>query len=297
LIGMIGWLRRSVWIRGSLCGCSKRKENAKRRETQREKRRENMKSRDGWHRAAAWFAAVVACAAFAPLDAQEIRVRVVDDRSGVPVSGVAVTVVTTRDVAALAPRVTDSLGTATFAAVPAGRYRIRARRIGIEPTLTDAKTLDAGARLVWVVKVRVIPQTLDTVNVVARSVEERLLQLRKSMAGGVSGRIYTPRDLDSLHFMDLADAVNSTPGAKVRRTNRGLLSFGCRGGRANFFLNGSLVSMPGDESGAFTELMRIDMRHVKLLEVWPSKHTLPAEYSHYAAGCAVAVWTRPIRSP
>lgn len=92
--------------------------------------------------------ALLVLAAPVPAGAQALRVLVTEELSEVPLPGVIVEIHRT-DAAApsqatlVAAGVTSASGTRSFQLAEAGDYRVRARRIGFEPFLSDVVTLTA----------------------------------------------------------------------------------------------------------------------------------------------------------
>jgi hypothetical protein len=100
--------------------------------------------------------------------AQTVHGRAID-ASGRPASGVIATLVDTAGTA-LARTLTNASGQFVLAASTAGRFRIRALRIGYRPTITELFQLAIGADVERQLVMNALPVGLDTIHVVDRSV-------------------------------------------------------------------------------------------------------------------------------
>ncbi|HEX7018610.1 MAG TPA: carboxypeptidase regulatory-like domain-containing protein [Gemmatimonadaceae bacterium] len=114
------------------------------------------------HLPAALFAVAVHAAA-----AQRVRVQVVADESGAPIRAAVVSLLSAAN-ATVSEGLTDADGARLLAAPATGLYRVRVRRIGFEPFVSDAVRLDSGVIKPLVIRVPNSRVTLAAVRVVAQ---------------------------------------------------------------------------------------------------------------------------------
>jgi hypothetical protein len=111
---------------------------------------------------------LLACGTTAPLGAQAVRGRVVEQGSELPVRGAFITLLDDegkRQGATLA----DSLGNFFIRAPGAGRYTLRTHRIGHQTTTTPILELGKGETLSYRIEAPIAPIVLEEVSAAARS--------------------------------------------------------------------------------------------------------------------------------
>ncbi len=125
-----------------------------------------------WRRAAggpmrirhAWVALALTLSAAAPLAAQAVRGRLVEAQSRAPVEGAMVWLLDA-DGARLGGALTDSAGWFIVRAPAAGRYRLRAERIGFATTTSPEVAFVAGETLAYELVASAEPIRLDAIEV------------------------------------------------------------------------------------------------------------------------------------
>jgi hypothetical protein len=220
--------------------------------------------------------------------AQWFAVQVTDSVTGVPIPFATVSLLEPSLAVIRSAVVADSVGRLLVPAPKAGRYRLSIRRLGYSPVTTDTKKIDGNDTLRVSIRLAPLGVRLDTVNVTARGVEARELELRRNFG---RGKIVSRVDIEHMGYLNLGDVLTSK-GLQARK-DRGGWRILCS--RYNLFLNGFQQNVAFDDRDALSWLLDTELRHVTVVEVYPSRLSVPPEYALGTPDCAIAIWTRPLR--
>lgn len=113
-------------------------------------------------------AAALAFLPAAPLAAQAVRGRVVEQGSEYPVRGAFITMLG-EDGGRQGAALTDSLGNFFIRAPGAGRFTLRAHRIGHQTTITPLLELEEGQTLAYLIEAPIAPIVLEEISAAARA--------------------------------------------------------------------------------------------------------------------------------
>ena len=242
-----------------------------------------------------------------PAVAQVLRGTVVDSASGQPVAGAQVTALPVTE-APGAQTVTGRDGHFEFHLRRAGDYRLRARRLGYSPRITQPITIDstfeATVRL-WLTPVAV---SLDTVRVVAEHVpvEKRLGYLvdagfyeRQRLGFGL---FMTRAHIDTMMPRVMSDLFHGISGVRVaceRSRSCDLLmpaaaSMFVRGVCwPSVVLDGVVIRAGGLKQDPRTLDELLNPFNVEAIEVYRSPAGVPVQYGGYLSPCgAIIAWSR-----
>ncbi|MBA3557640.1 MAG: carboxypeptidase regulatory-like domain-containing protein [Gemmatimonadaceae bacterium] len=138
-------------------------------------------------------AVLLACAILTPsLGAQTLRGKLVDEKTGEPVTGVAVTLLDSSGKLLQQTR-SDTGGTFVLSAASAGTYSFRTRRIGYKSDSSPALFLRTAETLEFDFLMTVIPISLSEQRITARRQYVKALDSRT-----ISGRLIRRRDFEKL---------------------------------------------------------------------------------------------------
>lgn len=254
-------------------------------------------------------AAVLAPALLGPsAEAQMLRGTVVDSLSGQPVEGAQVTALAVAEVPA-GLTVTNRDGQFAFRVDEAGNYRLRVRRLGYSPRITQPIAVDSSIEVsvrLWLTPVAV---PLDTVNVVAEEVpvETRLGYLvdagfyRRQRFGW--GYYLTRDEIERNHPTILGDVLRDLPGVRVSCANALNCTVTMRAARTMFMgkvcspsmvLDGVLLS-PGGSQGSSDVGVDSPLKpfNLEAIEVYPGPEGVPVQWGGYLSPCgAIIAWSR-----
>lgn len=252
-------------------------------------------------------AAVLALVLLAsPAAAQVLRGTVVDSASGQPVAGVQVMALTPVETGA-GQAVTGRDGQFTLRLRGAGSYRLRVRRLGYSPRITQPISVDssfeASVRL-WLTPVAT---PLDTVTVVAErvAVEKRLGYLvdagfynRRHWGFGL---FITRARIDSVRPWVISDLFYGISGVRVYCPRLGMCDL-LMPAAATMFYRGTcwpsvildgVVIRPGGVDRALMLDELLNPFNIEAIEVYRSPAGVPVQYSGYLSPCgAIIAWTR-----
>ncbi len=245
--------------------------------------------------------------------AHSIRGIVVEDESGVPILTAEVTLLDTSD-AVVGRYVTDGDGRFIARLPTVGSYRLRARRIGYEPSVSDAFVMGPGQAAMAELRLQVDPLLLDEVEAVVDAQSLALVRDgfydRQRMG---FGHFLTPQDFETKPGLtSLQDLFRDIPGVVAlpeRPSSRDLLRGmnGTQGnpagsGRWDLFTRGrscrpsvsvdGVVVQVGGSGRPSSWNESLSPLSVAAMEVYPSAAGLP-EWLAGSGGCgAVVIWTK-----
>ncbi|MDP1891768.1 MAG: TonB-dependent receptor [Gemmatimonadaceae bacterium] len=174
-------------------------------------------------------AALMLCASLlaATLPAQvpgALRARVVDDRTGQPLSGVEVTITATSRAAT-----TDSSGAFTLRDVALGRHEVVLRKVGYQQ-LSTAITSTASTDSAQPLRLVAVAAELAKVVVTTPVVNRRLLAFEAHRAERLSGSFLTAAELEKERGRSLGDVLQRVMGTDLVRGYGGQAWFATRRG-------------------------------------------------------------------
>jgi hypothetical protein len=231
----------------------------------------------------------------------ELHGRVIDDASGEPVAGAAVTLLNTRG-RAMARYVANDSGIFSFTVERPQAMRFRAERVGYRQIVTPA--FDPAGYAVFHVEVRmdVAAVLLAPLEVVARSrgsVSPTLAGFEHRRSSGAGWSI-SREEIAQRNVTRVSDILAMAPGVTINRR----IVYMARAGNcpAQIYIDGSHINrpvgqLPGRRSGSITEMFPIDdlvrPSSVEGIEVFQGISRVPAEFLTPEAACGVvAIWTR-----
>lgn len=242
--------------------------------------------------------ALLAAMLGAPLDAQEIRGRLLDGESGAPVTGAAITLMQGEG-EELGRTLTDAAGGFRLAVPGAGYYRMRVTRIGYGAIVTDS--VEVGPRETLEVELRALASAvpLEGVEVTAapaapersRRLERMGFYNRERMG---FGHFMTREQIERRSPPETVELFRQHPGFRIVPNGAGrgseVLSTRSTGGcRPDIYLDGLLLGRDGRED----PLTYIQWTDIEGIESYSSALTIPIQYKRQGRACAaILVWTR-----
>jgi len=252
-------------------------------------------------------AAAALVLAASPALGQVIRGTVVDSASQQPLEAAQVTALAVTDVPA-SQAVTDRAGDFILRVAAPGGYRLRVRRLGYSPRITQPiavdSTFEASVRL-WLTPVAV---PLDTVNVVAEQVpvEKRLGYLvdagfyeRRRLGFGL---FMTRPHIDSIMPRVMSDLFHGISGVRIACQRSRSCDLLMPAAATMFYrgtcwpsviVDGVVIRPGGLKRDPMTLDELLDPFNVDAIEVYRSPAGVPVQYSGYLSPCgAIIVWSR-----
>jgi hypothetical protein len=234
-----------------------------------------------------------------------------DSESGAPVSGASLELLTEDGRDVVARTISSASGAFRLSAARAGRYRVRASRIGIDTLTHGPVELEEGATvtLVLATKGRAIALPAIDVEVAARVrlLEEEGFYERRS---GGAGIYMSPEELSRLNPIQTLDVFRTVPGlvlllqdtgSTVVMTIAGLLYEqrrpptrpGERTCLPMIYVDGGVVQTGGRDTGiGIFDLTSIPASHLLAVEVFRGPAETPARFTGPFASCGIiAIWT------
>ena len=236
--------------------------------------------------------------AVTPAAAQEIRGRLLEDATGLPIEAAAVTLVDEKGVD-LGTVLTDSAGQFLLRLPTGGRYTLRAERLGYESV--TGGPLDAATNDTIQVEFRIAADAipLDPLVVIAQAKVRYLDRVGfydRQRTG--FGYFLTRKDIRMRYSQRMTDLLRSIPGVRVvgRPPSQDVVM---RGSNClpQIVVDGVIARRGGDRALMYIDDFVIPM-DIEGLEVYRGASELPAEFGGKTSGCGViAIWTRDPRSP
>jgi hypothetical protein len=183
----------------------------------------------------------------APSTAQTIRGTVVEDATGTPIDGALVTLLT--EAGDSVSSVIADGGDFVLRAPRAGRYRLRAQRLGYVTTETRDIEIAPGVETNVRIAMGTEAVPLDPLHVESWTIplHPQFADIQERMRQGF-GRFITRDEIDAQPGARIVDLLKNIPGARVSRTRFGdpVVQFRARG---------TLLPLPSDETrvGAYIE--------------------------------------------
>jgi len=259
-----------------------------------------------------------------PTWAQTVEGAVVDDESGAPMGTVEVAVLNDDD-QVVQLYVTDENGWFVARIPDIGSYRLRATRIGYEPSTSDAFALESGQAAMAELRLQLDPVLLDPLDAIVERESIALARVgfydREEMG---FAQVRTPEYFEARPPFDISDVFQGMTGVMVVRPQMGydydLFSTRRRGCRPSISIDGRTVQdgalelsvqslLPDDPSRAPTgpldqivgdaDLERsgwqsmISVTEIAAVEVYPGAGGLPDWVGGLRSPCgAVIIWTK-----
>ena len=250
----------------------------------------------------ALFIVLLLTAAMADLGAQRVRGRVLDDSTRLPIIGVEVIAIELRDGVVSDTARTDSSGAFVVVVPRPGRYVIRTRRLGYEPSVTKAVTAHRDEMVEVQVLMDLAPSTLARVVVIGRRsiiVSTLLDGFERRRAMGL-GTFFTSEDIQARRPSTVIDLLHSVPGLRISpvgtrerlSATRGSLDVRSDGQcMPIFWVDGVRLNRSGSGQHILQWLPRGG--ELQAVEVYHGRAQYPAEFGGPEARCGVVVvWTR-----
>jgi hypothetical protein len=256
--------------------------------------------------------ALVALLAAAPASAQTVRGWVLDERTGQPVRGTAVSVLPMVRDTVLMTRIAEDGAFQIWLGRP-GEYRLRLDALGYTPIMA---VVTAAEEAVVTLELRLRPDAvaLDPVRVVAERREPSYMRdFRIRQAAGF-GQFMSREELEDRGGSRLQDVLATVPGVRVVDhevgTGRSVQLIETRGARAavqncfaSLYVNGMRqFEMRTDETGwaldpavleRAEEMFTLPTSLIEAVEVYRGAAEIPAAFSGTTSQCGVvAVWLR-----
>lgn len=237
-----------------------------------------------------------------PAFAQEVRGRVLDAATLLPVAAVEVRLL--EGAAARLVMLSDSVGRFSLRPNRTGSYSLRAERIGYVAVTTQPFKI-ASAELVEVeLLISVAPLEFEALRVTARStasnayLEASGFYARQHVG---LGHFLTRRDIERQVGVQLSDVLRRVPGVRIVRADRGgrrgdvLMTRASLGSRClpSIFLDGVLSRIGGPPRA--TDVSIDDMvlpTDLEGIEVYNGPSQAQAPYDRYAECGAIVIWTK-----
>jgi hypothetical protein len=240
-----------------------------------------------------------------------LRGQVLDEETGEGVAGVEVIFLDARE-RGRARAITDSLGLFRLSRVPAGRFSLRASRIGYADVTTPQWSLARADTLIVEIRIAQDAVLLAPLEIVARArpaPSAVLDDFRWRMERG-HGTYFGRAEIVQRNPGYITDLLRTVPGVRVVSTGRGRADMHVEMGRAlpgqgggacpvQVFLDGRLVTpyvgggtrRTVDPGFAIDDL--VSPSDLEGVEVYRGVSTVPAEFMTPEARCGVvALWTR-----
>ena len=246
-------------------------------------------------------ALVATVAGASAVGAQVVTLRgvVIADSTGTPLSDVTVTVL--RDdytVIGLPVRTTEN-GQFYTQVASAGRYRLKANRLGYREVITPAFQTAPGVvtvlELVMAVRVQLLAPLAITARYSARDLMDPLADFDYRRRTG-AGKYFTAKDIEERGAFKVTDMLKGVAGVRVNDT----------GGIASVSMTrsiGGLSSGGGCTPPVFLDGLKLMMDPMDIIntlpidaitgiEIYKGPSTVPGEFMEGAACGAIVVWTR-----
>ncbi|HST59498.1 MAG TPA: carboxypeptidase-like regulatory domain-containing protein [Longimicrobium sp.] len=230
--------------------------------------------------------------------------RLLDDRTGQPVPGARIELLTRRE-QRVSSVLTDSAGAFHFSPPATGAYLLHAERVGYQPVRSTALTLAPDDTVQVELRVATDAVLLAPLTVVAgapRTVgDERLDGFEFRRRTKSAGRFLGPDEIRRLNPFSATDAVLHVPFVRVSGSGayRWLLLRKRHGLYANHFCHANLyidgaVVRGLDPSSAMLDQL-VSGRTLAAIEVYPTHSSAPGEFPPVVdPNCGVIVlWTHP----
>lgn len=265
-------------------------------------------SRRSWRVGAAVFVTAICIDGFAirGLGAQTIHGRLIDDDTGQPIDVAEIALIRGDDVARRT--MTDVAGEFVLASIAAGRYRLRAERIGYESVTSPS--FDINGDNIWAMELRASAVAVPLAPLTILSSTEALGRNKLKLVGYYERKRTWGRDgLGMGHFLDssdlqkrpstrVSDLLRDIPGVHIEGaggrsqsiTMRTVTNIYQRMCEPAIYLDGIMLRLDRGESIDFL----VTARAVAAIEVYPAVNK-PAEFGHMLDDpCgAVVLWTGP----
>jgi hypothetical protein len=232
-------------------------------------------------------------------DAQQIRGRVVDAASDLAVAASKVELLD-RGTNTLTYVLADSGGHFEISAPQAGRFRLRASRIGYSETVTKPFDVFGGETVQLELRVAVAAVPLEPLRVTARGrTPSTYLQhtgFYERELHGV-GNFLTRYEIEKRGGSLLSDAMRSLPGVRLRRVDRigQQMDIHLRNMRCppTVYLDGAIVRLGGPSR---PDVLALDdlvlLSDIDGIEVYAGPGEVPAAFNRSAHCGVVVLWTR-----
>lgn len=258
--------------------------------------------------------------------AQSVEGTVVDDESGAPMGTVEVVVLAPDD-SIVETYVTDESGRFVVTMPETGSYRLRAKRIGYEPSISHVFTLLPGQAALAELRLQLDPVLLDPINaiVMGESVALARAGFYQRLEMGFA-EMRTAAYFESRPPFDISDLFQGMTGVQVRRPTGGfdyeVFSTRRRGCRPSISIDGAIVQDGVIEIGSSQSLLvdddeprtplgslpdlvgstdleksawqtLVNVTEVAAIEVYPGQAGLPSWAGGLRSPCgAILIWTK-----
>jgi len=246
-------------------------------------------------------AAVLPLLAAAPLQAQLIEGRLLEDRSDAPVAGATIALLSGSG-STLRTVVTDAQGGFSFPLRSPGRHGLEARRLGFRAVRTEMMDIRWGDTIRVEIRIAVdaVPLAPLTVTSAPRqTLRETYLDDFYSRQRGSMGRFLGPEQIERLGGHALTTILRSVPGITVSQSGRSIFRQTLVVGRGMSACVPSLwvdgVRRPVDEDMSFDDW--VSGGRIRAIEVYRSMAEVPPEFSSIQRCGAIVVWTDFIFRP
>ena len=262
----------------------------------------------------------------APAWAQSVEGTVVDDESGAPMGTVEVVVLASDD-SVVETYVTDESGRFVVTMPETGGYRLRAKRIGYEPSTSHVFTLLPGQAALAELRLQLDPVLLDPLNtiVIGESVALARAGFYQRLEMGFA-EMRTAAYFEAKPPLDISDLFRGMTGVQVVRPQGGydydVFSTRRRGCRPSISIDGAIVQdgvidmgssqsllVDNDEPrtplGSLPDLVGaadleksawqtlVNVTEVAAIEVYPGQAGLPSWVGGLRSPCgAILIWTK-----
>ena len=218
----------------------------------------------------------------------------VDDESDAPMETVEVFLLDGSD-HVVEEYVTDARGRFSVQVPDGGQYRLRARRLGYEPSTSGVFVLAHGQAALAELRLQVDPVLLDPILVEGRNMALSVSGFYEREANGY-GQVRTPEDLEAKPPQDVEDLLRGMSGIRIVRP-RGTFAIDVlstrrvRDCRPSVTVDNRIVQRGGGESTGWHE--RFNVREVAALEVYSGQAGLPDMVAGPVSPCgAIVIWTK-----
>ena len=241
------------------------------------------------------FVLLIALAQVAPARAQTVEGTVVDDESSSPMETVEVLLLDASE-RVVEEYVTDARGNFLVQVPDGDPYRLRARRLGYEPSTSDVFVLAPGQAALAELRLQVDPVLLDPILVEGRNMALSVAGFYEREMDGY-GQVRTPEDLEAKPPQDIEDLLRGMSGIRIVRP-RGTFTIDVlstrrvRDCRPSVTIDNRVVQRGGAaESTRWHE--RFNVREVAALEVYAGQGGLPDIVAGPVSPCgAIIIWTK-----
>ena len=245
---------------------------------------------------AGWLSALLLTTA-TTVGAQTVRGTVVDDESGVPMGTVEVALLGTDD-SIVGWYVTDENGRFVARMPDAALYRLRATRIGYEPSTSDAFALAPRQGVMAELRLQLDPVELNPLDAIVAGQNVVLAGVgfyRRQRMG--AGQFRTPEELETRRPRDLSDLLWGMSGVRVVQP-RGTFAVDVLSNRRSeavcrpsVTIDNRIEQRGGQESSGWHESLNV--RDVAAIEVYAGQAGLPERVAGPVSPCgAILIWTK-----